>query len=52
MSKVNKDAIWDEIQIIGEPFLKQKLEEMFYLKYDKELKISQLQEEIKRLENG
>lgn len=52
MSKVNKDVIWEEIQIIGEPFLKQKIEEMFYLKFDKELKIAELREEIKRLENG
>jgi predicted ATPase len=51
-SIIERNAIWTEIQIIGEPFLKQKLEEMFYLKYDKELKISQLREEIKRLENG
>lgn len=51
-SIIEKNALWSEIQIIGEPFLKQKLEEMFYLKYDKELKISELREEIKRLENG
>ncbi|PJJ67341.1 AAA family ATPase [Chryseobacterium geocarposphaerae] len=51
-SKLDKNSIWNEIQIIGEPFLKQKIEEMFYLKFDKELKISELREEIKRLENG
>ncbi len=46
-----KSIIWNEIQIIGEPFLKQKLEEMYYSKFDKERKISELREQLNRLIN-
>ncbi|MFT0714632.1 AAA family ATPase [Flagellimonas lutimaris] len=49
--KVASDLIWDEIQIIGEPFLKEKLEEMYYVKFDKEKRINQLRAELDRLEN-
>lgn len=40
--------------IIGEPFLKSKLEKMYEAKYPKtqEEKIAELKAEIERLENG
>jgi hypothetical protein len=48
---IDKQSIWKEIQIIGEPFLKDKLIEMYYLKFDKAKRISELKEELYRLEN-
>jgi hypothetical protein len=48
---VNRDLIWKEIQIIGEPFLKEKLEEMYYSKFDKTKRINELRAELNRLEN-
>jgi predicted ATPase len=48
---LNKDLIWKEIQIIGEPFLKEKLEEMYYSKFDKTKRINELRAELNRLEN-
>lgn len=50
-SDVNRDLIWNEIQIIGEPFLKEKLEEMYYSKFDKSKRINELRAELNRLEN-
>ncbi len=49
--KINRDSIWSEIQLIGEPFLKEKLIEMYYSKFDKAKRISELREELNRLEN-
>lgn len=48
---VNREVIWKEIQIIGEPFLKEKLEEMYYSKFDKTKRINELRAELNRLEN-
>lgn len=48
---LNRDLIWGEIQIIGEPFLKEKLEEMYYSKFDKTKRINELRAELNRLEN-
>ena len=48
---LNRDLIWKEIQIIGEPFLKDKLEEMYYSKFDKAKRINELRAELNRLEN-
>lgn len=48
---INKDLIWKEIQIIGEPFLKEKLEEMYYSRFDKTKRINELRAELTRLEN-
>lgn len=48
---LNRDLIWKEIQIIGEPFLKEKLEEMYYSKFDKTRRINELKAELNRLEN-
>ncbi|CAG0989035.1 hypothetical protein FLAV_02198 [Flavobacteriales bacterium] len=48
---VNRDLIWKEIQIVGEPFLKEKLEEMYYSKFDKTKRINELRAELNRLEN-
>ena len=48
---INRDLIWDEIQIIGEPFLKEKLEEMYYTEFDKTKRINELRAELNRLEN-
>jgi len=48
---LNRDLIWKEIQIIGEPFLKEKLEEMYYSKFDKTRRINELRAELNRLEN-
>lgn len=48
---LNRESIWREIQIIGEPFLKNKLIEMYYLKFDKAKRISELKKELERLEN-
>lgn len=48
--KLNQKTVLDRIALIGEPFLKQKLMEMYYLKFDKQKRIQDLKEEIKRLE--
>ncbi|WP_320035065.1 AAA family ATPase [Halarcobacter sp.] len=53
--QTKKDA-WKIIQIVGEPFLKYKLEEMFHENYSSdevknEAKIKKLEEEIERLKN-
>ena len=37
------------INLIGEPFLREKLMEMFYQKYDKQRRIEELKNELKRL---
>lgn len=38
------------INLIGEPFLREKLLEMYYQKYDKQKRINELKNELKRLE--
>lgn len=48
---IDQESIWKEIQIIGEPFLKKKLIEMYYLRFNKAKRISELKEELNRLEN-
>jgi predicted ATPase len=48
---LDRESLWREIQIIGEPFLKEKLEEMFYSKFEKAKRISVLRQELNRLEN-
>ena len=48
----NKENVLQEIQIIGEPFLRDKLMEMYYSKYEREKRIVKLREEISRLENN
>lgn len=50
--KDDSEAILKEIQIIGEPFLREKLLEMFYAKFEKQKRIAELREEIKRLESN
>ena len=52
----SKEDAWKIIQIIGEPFLKYKLEEKFHEKYSSdevknEAKIKRLEQEIERLKN-
>ncbi|MCW3109090.1 MAG: hypothetical protein JWQ09_3596, partial [Segetibacter sp.] len=46
-----EDEIRLIINLIGEPFLREKLMEMYYLKYSKKKRIEDLKAEIKRLEN-
>ncbi len=53
---LNQQEAWSIIKIIGEPFLKHKLEEKFHEKFstDEEkrtAKIKQLEEELERLKN-
>lgn len=43
--------IFEIIQFIGEPFLREKLMEMYYVKYAKKKRIEDLKAELKRLEN-
>ena len=53
---INNKKAWQIIQVVGEPFLKQKLEEKYYDKFltkeqQKENKIKQLENELKRLKD-
>ncbi len=48
----NKESVFQEIQIVGEPFLKDKLMEMYYEKFEKQKRIAKLKEEINRLESN
>lgn len=48
----NRQTVFQEIQIVGEPFLKEKLLEMYYMKYKKQKRIEELKQEIIRLENN
>jgi len=55
-SELNRDIAWSIIQLIGEPFLKHKLEEKYHERFstDEEkriAKIKQLEDELKRLKN-
>lgn len=50
-----KEEAWNLISIIGEPFLKQKLEEMYFKKFNDDKlndKIEQLEKELQRLKNA
>jgi hypothetical protein len=47
---IKKEKILNLIDIVGEPFLKTKLLEMYYTKFDKEKRIQELKVEINRLE--
>lgn len=49
---LSKKMIFEEIQIIGEPFLKEKLLEMYYDKFNKSRRIAALKLELKRLESN
>lgn len=51
-NSVSKEGILNEIETIGEPFLKEKLIEMYYNKFDKQFRIKQLKSEIEKLENN
>lgn len=44
-----KSKIIEKIQLIGEPFLKEKLMEMYYQKYDKQKKIKDLETQLAKL---
>lgn len=46
------EDLWEKIQLIGEPFLKDKLTEMYYLKFEKKKRIAELREELKQLEEN
>lgn len=48
----SKDNILDYINLIGEPFLKDKLMEMYDKKFGTEKRIKQLEEELKRLKGN
>ena len=55
-NKLNKQEAWSVIQIIGEPFLKYKLEEKFHEKFSTDdekrtAEIKRLEEELERLKN-
>lgn len=50
--KRTKDYILKEIKIIGEPFLREKLLEMYYRKYESKKRIAILKAELNRLENN
>jgi len=47
-----RQTVFQEIQVVGEPFLKEKLLEMYYMKYEKQKRIEKLKQEIIRLENN
>ena len=49
ITKAEKDNIRDIIQLIGEPFLKAKLTDMYYSKFDKQKRIDELEAELKLL---
>ena len=54
IQNMNKQKVWQTIQLIGEPFLKHKLEEKYNEKFltqeeHKQNKIKQLEDELKRL---
>jgi ABC-type multidrug transport system ATPase subunit len=56
IQNMNKQKVWQTIQLIGEPFLKYKLEEKYNEKFltqeeQKQKKIKQLEDELKRLKN-
>jgi len=53
---LDQQKAWSIIQLVGEPFLKHKLEEMYHEKFSSDdkkrvAKIKQLEEEIERLKN-
>lgn len=51
----DKEEAWNLIKIIGEPFLKQKLQEMYFKKFNDDKlndKIEQLEKELQRLKNA
>lgn len=50
----DKNEAWNLIDIVGEPFLKQKLQEMYFRRFDDEQlgnKIEKLEKELQRLKN-
>ena len=49
--RLDHKLILKKINLIGEPFLKKTLMEMYYTKFDKQKRLSELREEIRRLEN-
>jgi len=50
--KKEKDRILNMIEIIGEPFLRIKITDLFYSKFSNEKRIAELEEEIKRLKDA
>ena len=55
-TNLDKGKAWAIIQLIGEPFLKFKIEEQFYEKFStdeekRQVKIKELEEELQRLKN-
>ena len=49
ISVVDKESLLNNVKLIGEPFLKEKLTEMYYAKYEKEKLIQELEDKIKEL---
>ncbi|MCO5948310.1 AAA family ATPase [Mucilaginibacter flavidus] len=50
-AKKVKDQLLSVIEIIGEPFIRMKVFDLFYSKFSKENRILELEEELKRLKN-
>lgn len=48
----NREVILQEIQLVGEPFLKEKLMEMYYIKFEKQQRILELENELSQLKNN
>ncbi|MFA0960310.1 AAA family ATPase [Roseivirga sp. BDSF3-8] len=48
----SSELLKERIEMIGEPFLREKLSEMYYKKFAREKRISDLENEIKRLKEG
>lgn len=50
--KFDSISILKEIDMVGEPFLRQKLLDMYYMKYDNKKRIQELKAEIAKLERN
>jgi energy-coupling factor transporter ATP-binding protein EcfA2 len=52
VDSMDQEEIYQTIQLIGEAFLREKLMEMYYLKFEKVKRIQELKAQLERLENG
>jgi hypothetical protein len=52
ISNIEKETIFKGIQIIGEPFLKDKLMEMYYSKFETQKRIAELEAQLAQLRNN
>ena len=47
-----RNEILENISIIGEPFLRNKLLDMYYLKFEKQKRIDELEAELQKLKSN